>query len=146
VAAQALHPVRPAATRKRSTPPPVKEARPYGPDSCRESFGLAGFTPLMVAPCHALGSRVRIRATLTAPTPGQGRIAVGLQEVGTGRLAGDPKVCSNLTFSKASPTRTCGPVTLSPPRGRRYQVVMSWIFSNGQRSQVKAARGSEFDW
>jgi serine/threonine protein kinase len=145
VAAQALTPVRPAATRTK-TRPPVKEARPYGPDSCREGFGLAGFTPLMVSPCHALGSRVRIRATLTAPTPGEGRIAVALQDVGSGRTVGAPKVCTGLTFTKSAPSRSCGPVTVSPARGRRYQVVMSWTFANGQRTQVKVARGNEFAW
>jgi serine/threonine protein kinase len=146
VAAQALHPVRPTATRKSSARSPVREARPYGPDSCREGFGLAGFTPLMVTPCHALGARVRIRGTLTAPTPGEGRIALALQDVGSGRTVGDPEVCTGLTFSKATPTRSCGPMTVSPPRGRRYQVVMSWTFANGQRSQVKVARGNEFAW
>ena len=145
-AAQALTPVRPAATRKSSTRPRVKEARPYGPEDCKEGFGLAGFTPLMVTPCHALGSRVRIRATLTAPTPGEGRIAVALRDAGTGRMVGDPKVCAGLTFTKAAPTRSCGPVTVGPTRGRRYQVVMSWTFANGQRSEVKIARGNAFDW
>jgi serine/threonine-protein kinase len=100
----------------------------------------------MVTPCHALGTRVRIRANLTAPTPGEGRIALALQDVGSGRTVGDPKVCTGLTFSKATPTRSCGPMTVSPPRGRRYQVVMSWTFANGQRSQVKVARGNEFAW
>ena len=145
-AAQALTPVRPAASRRSSTRPRVQEARPYGPEDCKEGFGLAGFTPLMVTPCHALGTRVRIRATLTAPTPGEGRIAVALQDAGTGRTVGDPKVCTGLTFTKAAPTRSCGPVTVGPARGRRYQVVMSWTFANGQRSEMKVARGNAFDW
>jgi len=143
-AAQALTPVRPAATRKSGPRPRVQEARPYGPEDCKEGFGLAGFTPLMVTPCHALGARVRIRATLTAPTPGEGRIAVALQDAGTGRMVGAPKVCAGLTFTKAAPARTCGPVTVGPARGRRYQVVMSWTF--GQRGEVKIARGNAFDW
>jgi serine/threonine protein kinase len=146
VAAQALNPVRPAGTRKSSTPSQVREARPYGPEDCREGFGLAGFTPLLAAPCHAAGSRVRIRATLTAPVPGEGRIAVALQDAGTGRMVGSPKVCSGLVFTKATPAHTCGPVTVDPPRGRRYQVVMAWTFFNGGRSAVKTARGSTFDW
>ncbi|MFI7547513.1 protein kinase [Actinoplanes sp. NPDC049599] len=146
VAAQALTPVRPAATRTSSTRPPVREARPYGPDACHETFGLAGYTPLMVTPCHALGTRVRMRATLTAPTPGEGRITLALRDVGTGRTVGDQKVCAGLVFSKATPARSCGPVTVSPPRGHRYQVVMSWTFANGQRSQLKVTRGDEFTW
>jgi serine/threonine-protein kinase len=146
VAAQALTPVRPAATRRSSTRPRVKEARPYGPENCDESFGLAGFTPLMVAPCHSRGTRVRIRGTLTAPTPGEGRIAVALQDADTGRTVGNPKVCTGLTFTKSAPTHSCGPVTVDPVRGRRYQVVVSWTFSNGQRTAVKVARGNAFDW
>ena len=127
-------------------PAQVREARPVRPEDCREGFGLAGFTPLLAAPCHAVGSRVRIRATLTAPVPGEGRIAVALQDAGTGRTVGSPKVCSGLIFTKATPARTCGPVTVDPPRGRRYQVMMAWTFFNGGRSAVKTARGSTFDW
>ena len=146
MAAQALTPVRPAATRKATPRPRVKEARPYGPEDCNENFGLAGFTPVMVAPCHARGKRVRIRAAMTAPTPGEGRIAVTLQDVGSGRTVGAPKVCSGLTFAKATPTRTCGPVTVDPVEGRRYQVVMAWTFSNGRGTAVRIARGNTFDW
>ncbi len=146
VAARALTPVRPKATRTSDTRPRVKEARPYGPEDCKEGFTLAGFTPMMVAPCHARGTGVRIRATLTAPIPGSGRITVALQDTGTGRTVGSPKSCTGLTFTKAAPTHSCGPVTVGPARGHRYQVVMSWTFDNGQRSTVKVTRGNAFDW
>ena len=146
VAAQALTPVRPAATRKSTPRPRVREARPYGPYTCEKKIGMAGFTPLMVSPCHALGERIRIQATLGAPTPGEGRIAVALLDVGTGRTVGAPKVCTGLTFTKSAPTRLCGPVTVDPPRGRRYQVVMSWTFGRAQYGGGRIARGSAFDW
>jgi hypothetical protein len=37
-------------------------------------------------------------------------------------------------------------VTVDPPRGHRYQVVMAWTFFDGRRGTVKTARGSTFDW
>jgi len=146
VAAQALTPARPAVTRKSTPKPRVKEAQPYGPYACKREFGMAGFTPLVVSPCHALGSRVRIQAMLTAPTPGEGRIAVALQDLSTGRTVGSPKVCTGLSFSKDRPTRVCGPLTVEPVKGRRYQVIMSWTFGESRYGGAKVARGSAFDW
>jgi serine/threonine protein kinase len=146
VAAQALAPARPAASRKSTPKPRVKEAQPYGPYACEREFGMAGFTPLVVSPCHALGSRVRIQAMLTAPTPGEGRIAVALQDLSSGRTVGTPKVCTGLTFTKAQPTRLCGPLTVEPVKGRRYQVIMSWTFGESRYGGAKVARGSAFDW
>ncbi|MEU8233759.1 protein kinase [Actinoplanes sp. NPDC048967] len=146
VAAQALTPARPAATRRTTPKPRVKEAQPYGPYTCKREFGMAGFTPLVVSPCHALGSRVRIQALLTAPTPGEGRIAVALQDLSSGRTVGTPKVCTGLTFTKAQPTRVCGPLTIEPVKGRRYQVIMSWTFGESRYGGAKVARGSAFDW
>ncbi|MGW4940278.1 protein kinase domain-containing protein [Actinoplanes sp. NPDC004185] len=146
VAAQALTPARPAATHKSTPKPRVKEAQPYGPYACKREFGMAGFTPLVVSPCHALGSRVRIQAMLTAPTPGEGRIAVALQDLSSGRTVGSPKVCTGLTFTKAQPTRLCGPLTVEPVKGRRYQVIMSWTFGESRYGGAKVARGSAFDW
>ncbi|GAA3336380.1 hypothetical protein GCM10020358_08320 [Amorphoplanes nipponensis] len=145
VAAQALTPVRPPhrTSRPRSR---VQEAQPYGPYACRRSFGMAGYTPLVVSPCQSLGARVRIRATLTAPAPGEGRITVALVDAGTGRTVGAPKVCAGLTFTKDTPTRLCGPMTVGPPRGHRYQVVMSWRFGSDRYGGGKLVRGSEFDW
>ncbi|MET8151733.1 serine/threonine-protein kinase [Actinoplanes sp. NPDC049668] len=157
VAAQALTPVRPgkpqetrrpAAPRPAGTTAPVREAKEYGPENCRRRLTVANFSnPVLHDACHAIGAKVQIRGRMAAPSRGEGRISVALRDVGTGRLAGAPKVCAGLGFRRDRPVHDCGPVTVDPPHGHRYQVVMAWTFTPaGQPPTTGETTGDDFDW
>lgn len=139
---------RPAAPRTAGTRPPVREAKEYGPENCRRRLTVVDFSnPMLHNACHAIGAKVQIRGGMTAPSRGEGRISVALRDAGTGRLAGAPKVCAGLDYGRERPMHDCGPVTLDPPHGHRYQVVVEWTFTPaGRPATTGEATGDDFDW
>ena len=146
-AARALTTARPGSTRKSTTKAPEKQAKAYGPYDCDRSFALASYnSPIMLVPCHSIGAKVRFRASMSAPPGGRGTMAVSVRDVGTGRDVADPKICDNLVFAEGATTRDCGPATVYPARGRRYQVVLRWTFLSDGRPATSTARGNEFGW
>ncbi|MEU7904347.1 protein kinase domain-containing protein [Actinoplanes sp. NPDC049118] len=157
IAAQALTPARPRKSQETRRPAgrqgagtraPVREAKEYGPESCRRQFTVVNFSnPMLLNACHAIGAKVQIRAVMTAPSRGEGRISVALRDLGTGRLAGAPKVCAGLGFSRERAMHDCGPVTLNPPRGHRYEVVLAWSFTAaGRPAATGEVTGDDFGW
>jgi serine/threonine-protein kinase len=144
---QATTTVRPEPTRKSSTRSPVQEVKEYGPYDCRRNFALASANrPVMLTSCHSIGAKVQFRGSVAAPPGGTGAAAIAVQDVGTGRNVADPKVCDDLVFADRATTHECGPVTVDPPKGHRYRVVMSWTYTSGGRPATGTARGNEFDW
>jgi serine/threonine protein kinase len=155
IAAQAFTPVRPRRTQAthrpaepRGTRAPVREAKAYGPENCQKRISVADFrNPMLLKACHAVGAGVQLHASITAPSRGEGRISVGLRDLGSGRMVGASKVCSGLDFAREQPVHDCGPVFVSPERGRRYQVVMAWTFTADGRPAVTGMTvGDDFDW
>jgi hypothetical protein len=87
-----------------------------------------------------------VAGKLTSPGDGTGIISIGLVDVARGATVGATKTCGRLTFTDGRHTRDCGPLTVSPARGRRYQAVMEWRLSSGGRTQAGSARGDEFSF
>jgi serine/threonine-protein kinase len=136
---------RPVST-KATTRSPVPENEPHGPWQCSQNFvfDLPTRTPLGPRSCHAVGRDVQFQASLTAPAGGRGRIEVSLQDAGTGRIVGGPATCDNLTFTKESFTKECGPAGVTPERGRAYAVLMSYRYTRDGRTASSTTRGAPF--
>jgi serine/threonine-protein kinase len=125
----------------------VPEAKPYGPWECQEVVHLnVGGSPVLADPCHALGSRVQMRAMIAAPTGGTGTVTLSLRDVASGRTVGGSKTCSGFTFTDRDVTRDCGPVTTNPAHGHSYVVQMSWTYVRDGRSTSGVAKGHQFVW
>jgi serine/threonine protein kinase len=134
-----------AATQRR--PAPVPEAKPYGPWQCHESLLLSfGRSPVLFKACHALGSRVQMKATIAAPAGGQATVSVALQDVATGRTAAAGKNCGTFTFADRNATRDCGPITAGVPHGHTYMVLLSWRYTRDGRTAGGTAKGTAFAW
>ncbi|MEV4709571.1 serine/threonine-protein kinase [Actinoplanes sp. NPDC049316] len=137
--------------RARHTPKPAKTKAPViekteGPWECHEQIAWDFRNPLVPTPCRQVGQKVRLSAKLTSPGDGTGMISVGLLDVAAGSTVGATKTCGRLFFTDGARTQECGTLTVSPQRGRRYKVVMSWRFNNGERLQSGSARGEEFSF
>ncbi|MFC7527628.1 serine/threonine-protein kinase [Actinoplanes sp. GCM10030250] len=138
----------PRASTRKATSSPVPERKPNGPWQCAQGFvfDLPSRTPLGPRPCHSVGRDVQFQASLTAPAGGRGRIEVLLQDAGTGRVVAGPTACADLTFTKESFTKECGPVGVSPQRGRMYAVVMSYRYVRNGHTAASTTRGNPFTW
>ncbi|UQU66916.1 serine/threonine protein kinase [Couchioplanes caeruleus] len=133
------------ATKPAKTKAPVVE-KTEGPWVCQERIAWDFRNPLVPRPCHQAGKQVQVTARLTSPGDGTGIIAIGLLDVASGGTVGATKTCNRLVFTDGHRTQACGALTVSPPRGRRYQAVMEWRLSSGGRTQTGSARGTEFSF
>jgi serine/threonine-protein kinase len=136
---------RPTATPAR-TKPPVKEAKPYGPWQCQQALQFTYGTPVLVNPCHALGSRVQMKAAIAAPNGGQATVTVSLRDVATGRTVAGPKTCGGIVFVNRNAAHDCGPVTVTVPHGHTYAVVMTWTYNRSGQPVNGATKGKDFTW
>ncbi|WP_305782349.1 serine/threonine-protein kinase [Symbioplanes lichenis] len=137
--------VRPKPRRTTAKPAPVTE-KTTGPWDCARQLAFSMDNALMVEPCHRIGERVQVRAALSAPRTGTATMWVALRDVGNGRTTSDSRTCGDLVYEQGSASHQCGPVTLAPARGHRYQVVMSWRFTREGRTTSGSAKGSAFDF
>ncbi|MCY1145373.1 serine/threonine-protein kinase [Actinoplanes sp. Pm04-4] len=135
-------------TKRKPTRSSRTEVDAYGPWQCNGSLAIdfKNRTAAKVEPCHMVGPDVRMQASVTAPGGGRGSITVSLRESGTGRIVGARKTCDGLVFDGDVSTRTCGPSSVQPTRGRTYAVVMSFDYDRDGRSLTSEARGSTFTW
>ncbi|GIF03699.1 serine/threonine-protein kinase [Actinoplanes siamensis] len=138
--------VRTKHTVKKRSPQPEGDVR--GPWQCAPGlvFDLATRSPLAPRPCHSLGRDVRFEASLTAPAGGRARIEVTLRDADTGRTVAGPATCDGLTFSREEMTKGCGPIGVTPRRGRNYTVVMAYRYERDGQTATSTARGRVFTW
>jgi serine/threonine-protein kinase len=54
--------------------------------------------------------------------------------------------CRDLQFTDVAPERTCGPFDLTPERGHRYVVVLSWKYSGISEIPGGLVRGDVVNW
>ncbi|GIE33002.1 hypothetical protein Ait01nite_060470 [Actinoplanes italicus] len=136
-----------AASHRTPARSPLPEAKPRGPWQCSQRlvFDLPSRTALGPKPCHSIGRDVRFQGYLTAAAGGSARVEVTLQDAATGRTVAGPKRC-DLTFSKQTYTRACGPSDAVPRRGRSYTVVMSYRYVRDGRTTTSTTKGSAFTW
>jgi serine/threonine protein kinase, bacterial len=93
-----------------------------------------------------LGRDIRYQGSLTAPGGATGSITVALQDAGSGRTVAGPRTCGGLSFGGDPSTESCGPMSASPARGRRYTVVMSYRYERAGRTVASTSKGSVFSW
>ncbi|GIE92982.1 serine/threonine-protein kinase [Paractinoplanes rishiriensis] len=132
----------------KATRPPQPEAKPYGPWQCtqRFAFDLTSKMAMATKPCQMLGRDIQYQGSLTAPGGGTGSITVTVQDAATGRTVAGPRTCDDLTFGGDASTRSCGPATARPERGRQYTVVMAFRYQRDGRAMSGTAKGSAFAW
>ncbi|WP_307798384.1 serine/threonine-protein kinase [Actinoplanes flavus] len=126
---------------------PLPEGRARGPWQCAQGlmFDLPSRTAVGPRPCHSTGRDVRFQGSLTAPAGGRARVEVTLRDAATGRTVAGPTIC-DVTFTRQSFIRGCGPAAASPRRGRSYTVVMSYRYVRDGRAFSNTARGHTFTW
>jgi len=130
-----------------ATKPPAVPEKAYGPLQCRDQMAFNWPNPPVYAqPCYNLGSKVQIRAQLTAQPSGEATVSVELRDASTGRTVTDPRTCRGLAFTDSANRVVCGPASVNPLHGHRYVVVMSWQYTRNGRSVSGTANGREFAW
>jgi hypothetical protein len=93
--------------------------------------------------CYATGPGVRIWGALQSKHV-RADITLTLKD-SAGRTFGTPYTCPNVVFGSQLSERTCGPATLTPPRGRRYVLVQSWRVYDDDGSAIRGeAKSAEF--
>lgn len=141
-AVQAMATPHPRTSRATRTPAPVVE-KTYGPWDCNQQYALSYDNAMAVRPCHKVGEKVQLTATLTAPRDGTASISLELRDTATGSSV-PAKTCDDVVFREGARSRECGTATVSPRPGHHYQVVMSWQFTRDGRVEAGSARGHEF--
>jgi serine/threonine-protein kinase len=139
-------PVRATTVPNHRPKPPVVQEKAYGPVQCKSIFAFSFSTPILAQPCFNVGSKVQIRAQITAPAGGRATVSVALQDASTGRTAATPHTCSSLVFTENFKQLQCGPTTVNPAHGHRYVVVISWQYTRGSQPANGTARGDDFAW
>ncbi|BFU43565.1 protein kinase domain-containing protein [Krasilnikovia sp. MM14-A1004] len=120
---------------------------PYGPPQCRQDVRSTDSGPIVVQACFALGADVKVQADLTAPAGGRAGMVVFLVDVDAGRPAGVARDCRRVRDADPGIRRTCGPTALNPPRGHRYQLVVSWQYRTRGTGEVSGRSVSDvFTW
>ncbi|MFI7599436.1 serine/threonine-protein kinase [Actinoplanes sp. NPDC049681] len=141
-AVQAVTTPRPRTSPETRTEAPVVE-KTYGPWDCNQQYALSYDNAMAVKPCHKVGKKVQLTATLTAPRDGTASISLALRDLATGSSL-PAKTCDDLVFREGARSQDCGTATVNPRSGRRYQVEMSWRFARDGRVEAGSARGHEF--
>ncbi|MEV4538913.1 serine/threonine-protein kinase [Asanoa sp. NPDC049518] len=99
--------------------------------------------PAFYNTCYATGPGVRISGGLQSKRV-RADVTLTLKDT-AGRVVGSPHTCAGLVFGPELSERTCGPATLTPPRGRRYVLVQSWrVYDNDGTAIRGEAKSAEF--
>ncbi|MEV4636594.1 serine/threonine-protein kinase [Actinoplanes sp. NPDC049548] len=141
-AVQAVVTPRPRTSRATQAPAPVVE-KTYGPWDCNQQYALSYDNAMAVRPCHKVGEKVQLTASLTAPRDGTASLSLALRDLATGSSV-PAKTCDGMVFQEGARSQECGTATVSPRAGRRYQVLMTWRFTRDGRTEVGSAKGHEF--
>jgi serine/threonine-protein kinase len=131
-----------------ATRSPQPEAKPYGPWQCDRRFAIdmGSKTPFGVFPCSMVGRDIQYKGSLAGPGGATASITVSLQDAGSGRTVAGPRTCGGLAYGGEAATRTCGPFSAGPARGRDYVVVLSYRYERNGRTVASSAKGSTFRW
>ncbi len=114
----------------------------YGAQKCT-GYQWKFLQPAFSNACYATGPGVRISGALQSKQV-RADITLTLKD-SAGRVVGTPYTCPGLVFGPELSERTCGPATLTPPRGRRYVLVQSWRVYDKDGSAIRGeAKSAEF--
>ena len=97
--------------------------------------------------CHALGAAaVRVKGIFSGISGVKANIEVAVENVNTGATVAGPFRCPDRRFTDSVKKHTCGPYTVSLPRGR-YRVVGRWVYTDTDNlAPPGSVVGSPFDW
>lgn len=128
-----------------STPPLVAPLPgTYGPWHCAGDRTALGH-PVSANACYATDGALRVRATVKAAPSVRVDVTTSVRDADAGTTVGS-RVCPAVASSGAQPEPSCGPFDLSPPRGHRYVVVVSWTYTDVRRAPGGSVQGDPFPW
>lgn len=123
------------------------EATSWGEVQCADEYIWDLGHPLVAQPCHQLsGVGVRMLGHVQAAPAVQADVSLSLVAVDTGAVEDGPHWCRELMFTDAVSQHDCGPFDATPPRGRRYYVLLKWVYTSRAILPGGEVRGPEFDW
>jgi serine/threonine-protein kinase len=117
----------------------------FGPARCTEYSWKMGH-PVLARLCVAVGPKIRGTGRLRALSGVRADVTVYLVDAATGRRAAAPHTCRGLVFTEARPERDCGPVEFTAPRGRRYALVQSWVYTGRRDLPGGSVQSGPFTW
>jgi serine/threonine-protein kinase len=118
----------------------------FGPWQCGDELSWDIGHPVLARPCHAIGGAIRVVGHMEAGPGVQADISLSVRDAGTGELAAGPYTCKGRMFTDFALKHTCGPVDLNAPRGHRYVVEESWVYTGRSLLPGGRAEGREFTW
>jgi tRNA A-37 threonylcarbamoyl transferase component Bud32 len=103
----------------------------FGPWRCSTGIAYSSNQGALVRPCVSTGPAVRVKGSLLGGQSGaKVDLTVALHDADTDADAVPPKTCAGLSSTSAALELSCGPFDVTPPRGHRYVVVVSWKYGS----------------
>ncbi|MFI7543638.1 protein kinase [Actinoplanes sp. NPDC049599] len=118
----------------------------FGPWQCGDELNWDVGHPVLAKPCHAVGDAIRVVGHMEAGPGVQADISLAVRDTRTGEVAAGPYTCEGVMFTDFALKHTCGPVNLTAPRGHRYVLEESWVYTGRSLLPGGRAEGREFTW
>ncbi|GIJ66020.1 serine/threonine-protein kinase [Virgisporangium ochraceum] len=126
-----------------ASPPPGGVPEDLGEWKCSEKRWAVGH-PATGTACHALGTHVRVKGSLSAVSGVEADIQIVVENADSGQTAAGPYSCKNKQFTEAASRHDCGPETLDLASGR-YRVVTKWTYHDSIVPEGSVV-GAVFNW
>jgi tRNA A-37 threonylcarbamoyl transferase component Bud32 len=118
----------------------------FGPWRCGDDYTWDLGHPVLAKPCNSLGDAIRVMG-MTEAMPGiQADFSLTVRDASSDAVVAGPYTCKGLLFTDFEMKHNCGPVDLQAPRGHRYVVAESWVYTGRSILPGGIARGPAFDW
>jgi hypothetical protein len=118
----------------------------FGPWHCSDKYEWSVGHPALARPCYATGPSVRVMGSMKGAPGVRVDLSVAVHDADTDEEVKAPHTCAGLEFSDVTPERTCGPFDLTPDRGHRYLVVVSWKYTDMVTVPGGVVRGDVLTW
>lgn len=119
----------------------VEAPKTYGPMRCT-GYKWNPMQPALSDTCYSTGPGVRMQGSLKSKEV-TADITLTLEDT-AGNRVGEPQTCRRRSFAKEGSEQTCGPFELTPPRGKRYVIVQSWLVYSSEGAIIGSAKSAEF--
>jgi hypothetical protein len=118
----------------------------FGPWHCSDKYEWSVGHPALARPCYAIGPSVRVMGSMKGAPGVRVDLSVAVHDADTDEEVKAPHTCAGLEFSDVTPERTCGPFDLTPERGHRYLVVVSWKYTDMVTMPGGVVRSDALTW